>query len=115
MLSKVVFAAGVDVLTLALFRGFVGLAIMFVYLRVGPPSLPQTSRTRWIQLGLGVLFAGIIFGIFKALELVPVSIAILTYFAYPLLTGIAGAIFGIDRLTWRGAAAALSRRFSGSS
>jgi drug/metabolite transporter (DMT)-like permease len=111
VLSKVVFAAGTDVLTLALFRGFVGLAIMFVYLRLGPPPLPQTSSTRWIQLGLGVLFAGIIFGIFKALELVPVSIAILTYFAYPLLTGIAGAIFGIDKLTWRGAAAALAALF----
>jgi drug/metabolite transporter (DMT)-like permease len=108
VLSKVIFAAGVDVLTLALFRGFVGLAIMFVYLRIGPPPLPQTSQTRWIQLGLGILFAGIIFGIFKALELVPVPIAILTYFVYPLLTGIAGAIFGIDKLTWRGAAAALA-------
>ena len=111
VLSKIVFASGVDVLTLALFRGFVGLAIMFVYLRVDPPSLAQTPQTRWIQLGLGVLFAGIIFGIFKALELVPVSIAILTYFAYPLLTGIAGAMFGIDKLTWRGAASALAAFF----
>src|SRR5262249_413182 len=102
-----VFASGVDVLTLALFRGFVGLAMMFVYMRAGPPLLPQSSQTRWIQLGLGLLFAGIIYGIFKALELVPVSIAILTYFVYPLLTGIAGAIFGIDRLTWRGMVAAL--------
>ena len=111
VLSKIVFASGVDVLTLALFRGFVGIAIMFVYLRVDPPSLAQTPQTRWIQLGLGVLFAGIIFGIFKALELVPVSIAILTYFAYPLLTGIAGAMFGIDKLTWRGAASALAAFF----
>jgi drug/metabolite transporter (DMT)-like permease len=111
VLSKVVFAAGTDVLTLALFRGFVGLAMMAVYLRVGPPPLPQTPQTRWIQLGLGVLFAGIIFGIFKALELVPVSIAILTYFAYPLLTGIAGAMLGLDKLTWRGAAAALAAFF----
>src|SRR5262245_40643875 len=78
VLSEIVFAAGVDVLTLALFRGFVGLAIMFVYLRIEPPVRPQSQQTRWIQLGLGVLFAGIIFGIFKALQLVPVSIAILT-------------------------------------
>jgi drug/metabolite transporter (DMT)-like permease len=111
VLSKVVFAAGTDVLTLALFRGFVGLAIMFVYLRVGAPPAPQTARTRWIQLGLGILFAGIVYGIFKALELVPVSIAILTYFAYPLLTGIAGAMLGVDRLGWRGAAAALTAFF----
>lgn len=109
--SKIVFASGVDVLTLALFRGFVGLAMMFVYLRAGPAVLPQTAQTRRIQLGLGILFAGIIYGIFKALELVPVSIAILTYFVYPLLTGIAGAIFGIDKLTWRGSIAAFAALF----
>ena len=111
VLSKVVFAAGTDVITLALFRGLVGIAFMLIYLRIGPPLRPQSSRTHWIQLGLGVLFAGIVFGIFKALELVPVPIAILTYFAYPLLTGIAGALLGIDKLTWRGAAAALAAFF----
>jgi probable blue pigment (indigoidine) exporter len=37
-----------------------------------------------------------------------VPIAILTYFVYPLLTGLAGAMTGLDRLTWRGAAAALA-------
>lgn len=108
VLTKLVFAAGTDVLTLSLFRGFVGLAMMYVYLRIGLRPAPQTPRTRAIQLGLGILFAGIVFGIFKALELVPVSIAILTYFAYPLLTGIVGAMLGIDRLTWQGAAAAVT-------
>ena len=75
--------------------------MMAVYLRISPPTQPQSWQTVRTQLGLGILFAGIIYGIFKALELVPVSIAILTYFVYPLLTGIAGAIFGIDKLTWR--------------
>jgi drug/metabolite transporter (DMT)-like permease len=35
-----------------------------------------------------------------------VQVAVLTYFIYPLLTGIAGAIFGVERLTWRGLLAA---------
>ena len=46
-----------------------------------------------------MLFAGIVFGLFKAIELMPVPIAILTYFVYPLLTGIIGALLGIDKLT----------------
>jgi probable blue pigment (indigoidine) exporter len=50
---------------------------------------------------------GNLFGVFKAIELVPVSIAILTYFVYPLLTGLIGAATGIDRLTWRGVATAI--------
>jgi probable blue pigment (indigoidine) exporter len=107
VLTKVVFASGADVLTLALFRGLVGLGIMFVWLRIGLTPLPFVSRARWIALGLGVLFAGIIFGIFKAIELVQVPIAILTYFVYPLLTGIAGTLLGVDRLGLRGAIAAI--------
>jgi drug/metabolite transporter (DMT)-like permease len=35
-----------------------------------------------------------------AISLLPVSIAILAYFAYPLLTGIGGGITGVDRLGW---------------
>jgi drug/metabolite transporter (DMT)-like permease len=48
------------------------------------------------------------FWLFEAIALVPVSIAILTYFIYPLLTGILGAMTGIDRLTITGAATALA-------
>jgi probable blue pigment (indigoidine) exporter len=104
--AKVALAAGSDVLSLALSRGVVGVVILFCYLRVGAPPLPATRRERLIALGLGVLFAAIVFGLFKAIELISVQVAVLTYFIYPLLTGIAGAIFGVERLTWRGLLAA---------
>lgn len=105
--AKVVFAAGGDVLTLALIRGVVGLGILLVYLRVGPPPKPDTPRTRAIALGLGVLFAAVVYGLFKAIALINVPIAVLTYFAYPLLTGIGGWMFGVERLSWQGALAAM--------
>ena len=105
--AKVALASGSDVLTLALCRGVVGIAILLCYLRIGVPPLPATPRERLIALGLGVLFAAIVFGLFKAIELITVQIAVLTYFIYPLLTGIAGAIFGVERLSWRGLLAAV--------
>jgi drug/metabolite transporter (DMT)-like permease len=104
--AKVALAAGSDVLSLALSRGVVGIAILFCYLRIGVPALPAMPRERLIALGLGVLFAAIVFGLFKAIQLITVQVAVLTYFIYPLLTGIAGAIFGVERLTWRGLLAA---------
>ena len=106
-LAKVVFAAGGDVLTLALIRGVVGLGILFVFLRLGPPLKPDTARTRLIALGLGLLFAAVVYGLFEAIALITVPIAVLTYFVYPLLTGIGGFVFGIERLSWQGALAAL--------
>jgi drug/metabolite transporter (DMT)-like permease len=41
-LAKLVFAAGGDVLTLALIRGVIGLGILFVFLRLGPAPVPST-------------------------------------------------------------------------
>jgi drug/metabolite transporter (DMT)-like permease len=105
--SKVVFIAGSDVLTLSTFRSVFSVVVLFVWLRIQRPPVPHTPRQRWISLGLGVLFAGIVFGLFKAIELVQVPIAILTYFVYPLFTGIIGALIGIDKLGWRGAIAAI--------
>jgi drug/metabolite transporter (DMT)-like permease len=107
VLAKTVFSAGGDVLTLALIRGLAGLGILFVCLRVGTPAVPVAPRTRLIALGLGVLFAAVVYSLFKAIELTTVPIAVLTYFAYPLLTGIGGSLFGIERLSWRGMLAAI--------
>ncbi len=106
VLSKVVLNAGADVLTLSAIRGVLGVAILYGWLRFNPrPDFPQ--RAKWIALGLGVLFAGNVFLLFKAFETVTVPIAILTYFVYPLLTGLAAAATGLEKITWRGAVAAL--------
>jgi drug/metabolite transporter (DMT)-like permease len=106
VLSKITLSAGADVLTVSAVRGVLGLAILFVWLRLDrrPAFGP---RARWISLGLGVLFAGNVFLLFKAIETVPVPIAILSYFVYPLLTGLAAAATGLEIITWRGAAAAV--------
>jgi probable blue pigment (indigoidine) exporter len=106
-LVKLVLAAGIDVLTLALIRGVVGIVILFVYLRFGATPEPATPRTRLFALVLGVLFAAIVYGLFKAIDLITVPIAVLTYFIYPLLTGVGAAVFGIERLGWQGMLAAL--------
>jgi probable blue pigment (indigoidine) exporter len=109
--AKVALNSGIDLLPLTLIRGVVGIAILFCYLRVGPPALPATPRARGIALILGVLFAAIVYGLFKAIDLITVPIGVLTYFIYPLLTGIVGAIFGIERLSWTGGLAAVAAFF----
>jgi probable blue pigment (indigoidine) exporter len=108
VLSKIVLTAGADVLTLSLFRGLVGIVLLSAWLTVGAPPVPHTPRARWISLGLGVIFAGVVFGLFAAIALVSVPIAILSYFVYPLITGLLGVLFGIERISWRGALAALA-------
>jgi probable blue pigment (indigoidine) exporter len=109
--GKVALAGGTNVLSLLSFRSIIGVALVFIWLRLGTPPAALTGRAKWTSFALGVLLTANMFGLFKAIELVPVSVAVLTYFIYPLLTGILGAMTGVDRLTASGAAAALAAFF----
>ena len=89
---KVALIDGTDVLTLSTFRGVMSVVFMFIWLRLASPPAPCTPRQRWIALGIGVVFSGIVFGLFEAIARTTVAIGVLTYFAYPLLTGIVAAL-----------------------
>jgi probable blue pigment (indigoidine) exporter len=107
VLGKIVFNDGMDVLSFVTTRGALTVVFFWVWLRAAPPARRHTRRERLIAIGIGAMFAGNIFGLLLAIQLLPLSIAILTYFIYPLLTGLAGAATGIDRIGWRGFLAAL--------
>jgi probable blue pigment (indigoidine) exporter len=108
VLAKVTLKDGADALTVSAVRGVLGIAIIFAWLRFYPPPASFSPRAKWISLGLGALFAGNVLLLFKAIELVEVPIAILTYFVYPLLTGLAAAATGLEKITWRGVTAAVA-------
>lgn len=98
VLGKIVFADGAAPLTVSAVRGAIGVGIVLGWLRAVPSPVAHAPRQRWIAYGLGLLFAANIWGVLKAIQLVPVPIAILTYFVYPLVTGLAGAALGIEPL-----------------
>lgn len=101
ILLKLAYNDGMDVLSLATLRGVLVVALFWVWLKVQRPYLWHTPRQRNIALILGLLFAGVMFGLLLSVSLLPVSIAILAYFVYPLLTGIGAVITGVEKLGWR--------------
>ena len=107
VLAKVAFRDGGDALTVSTLRGVIGLAVLVIWLRLAQRPTLMAPRAKWISLGLGVMFAANVFLLFKAIAAIEVAIAILTYFVYPLLTGIAAAVVGLEKLSWRGALAAV--------
>jgi probable blue pigment (indigoidine) exporter len=107
VLVKIVAASQCDVLTMLSFRSMIGLVFMGVWLRLGAAPVPADARVRWISIGLGVLLTVLLYCLFEAINLNDVSTAVLTYFVYPLLTGIAAAATGLERLRWQGIACAL--------
>lgn len=94
VLSKVVFASGMDVLSLITLRGILAAVVFWCWLRAAPPRVPHSPRARLISIGLGMVYAGNMFGLLYAIQELPLSIAILVYFIYPLVTGIVAAGWG---------------------
>jgi len=111
VLAKIVLRSGVDVLSMLSFRSVVGLAFVATWLHFGPKPYAD-ARVRWISMGIGIMFAGLVFCLFKAIEAIDVPTAILSYFTYPLLTGLTASLAGLEPLRWKGALCALAA-FSG--
>jgi drug/metabolite transporter (DMT)-like permease len=108
VMTKVALQDHAGVFTFALLRGIVGVLLLYALLKAGVPPVPLTPRARWLSIGIGVLFACNTFCLFSAIGAVEVPIAILTYFVYPLLTGLAAAVIGVETLGARGAVAAVA-------
>jgi drug/metabolite transporter (DMT)-like permease len=104
---KVALNDGADALTIVTARGVLALPLIYVWLKLSGTIAPLTPRERWISYGLGILFAGNVYFVIEAIRIITVPVAILTYFIYPLLTGLLAAATGIEKLTWRGAVAAI--------
>src|SRR5215469_980295 len=107
VLSKIVLRDGGDVLSMLSFRSVVGLIFVASWLRFGKRPT-ATPRVRWISMGIGIMFAGLIYCLFKAIEAVDVSTAILSYFTYPILTGVTASLLRIEPLRWKGALCAVA-------
>jgi drug/metabolite transporter (DMT)-like permease len=101
VLAKIVLLGGVDVVSMLSFRSLVGLAFVATWFRFGRRAR-ATARVRAISIIVGIIFAGLIFCLFKAIETIDVPTAVLSYFTYPLLTGLMAALAGIEPLRWKG-------------
>jgi len=101
VLAKFVLTDGVDVVSMLSFRSLVGLAFVASWFRFGRRPTANV-QVRVVSTAVGIIFAGLIFCLFKAIETIDVPTAILSYFTYPLLTGLTAAVAGLEPLRWKG-------------
>ncbi|MDP6175916.1 MAG: DMT family transporter, partial [Rhodospirillales bacterium] len=76
---------------------FLILAGVLAFARRGDP-LP--GRLRFACLGLGLLIAGYSFGLLHAIVHIPMALAVLTFYLYPLFVGIGAWLTGHEPMTW---------------
>jgi len=99
------FHAGSNPLTLAAARFVLPALVLAAWLasRTAPLWLP--GRDGWIGVGLGVLTAGYTGALLTAIGAIPLGLAILIFYLFPLVATVILAAFGWERLGWRTIAA----------
>lgn len=104
-LARIAYDGGSNVMTVLTVRtilaGFVVLALLA--LSRGPLKLPP--RKRLAAFGIGLVLALYSFGMMSSIKFIPVALAVLIFYTYPLLTTIHLWLSGGERINWRSGAA----------
>ena len=101
VLARFAFEDGSNAATVVSVRcAFAALAIG-IALRISGEQRHTTGRERLLLLGLGVFFALGVFSFYKAIEILRVPLAILTFYVNPLIIGVLGALVGFERPSGR--------------
>lgn len=90
-------ATPLSVLTYRTTLAFLVLSGVLAFSRRGDPLPP---RLRLACLGLGLVVAGYSFGLLSAIAHIPLALAVLTFYLYPLFVGIGAWLTGQERMTW---------------
>ena len=97
--ARIAFEDGSNASTVVMFRcTFAAVAIGIAIRLIRTPDA-TTPRDRRLIMALGLLFAVNVYAFYKAIELLRVPLAILTFYFYPLMTGVISALAGLERLT----------------
>jgi len=75
-----------------------GVYLVLILWRV-PKRLPP--RKRWAAIAMGGLVAAYSYGLLGAMEHIPVALAVLTFYCYPLLTSLGAWALGQEKMTLR--------------
>ena len=77
------------------------IVVLYLLVRLTGGTIRLAGRDRAVSLALGLVLAVQSYTLFKAIEYVPVALGVLTFYLYPLFTGIAAHVMGQERLGWR--------------
>jgi drug/metabolite transporter (DMT)-like permease len=87
-LAGMAYAGGSNALSVLAVRAAIAFGALYAWLAIHrvPRRLPRQRRYR--ALGLGLLFSSYSYGMLAAIERMPVGLAVVTFYIYPLLVGV---------------------------
>src|SRR5579871_1375160 len=102
-LAGLAFRHGTDPLTVTTVRTCAAALTLFVALRLRGSPIVLPPRARPAALALGSLVAYYSWSLYQAVSLMPVALAVLIFYLYPLMTGVVAWTTGRERFTARAA------------
>jgi len=101
----VAFHSGSNPLTLAAFRFVLPALVLVAWLGLQNRPVWLGRRDGWIAVGLGVVTAGYTGALLSAIGLIPLGLAILIFYLFPLVATVILGLFGWEKLGWKTIAA----------
>jgi drug/metabolite transporter (DMT)-like permease len=100
ILARLSYDSGVTPLTVSTTRTLAALLVLALVLRLRGAPLAPARPVRLPALALGLILAAYSFGLFVAVGLMPVALAIVVFYTWPFMAGIGAWLTGQERLTW---------------
>ena len=103
--ASVAFQGGSNPISLAAFRFVLPALVLTAWLIAQGKSLWLPKRDGWIAVGLGALTAAYSWALLSAIGAIPLGLAILIFYLFPLVATVILALFGWETLGWKTIAA----------
>lgn len=105
--ASVAFHGGSNPLTLAAVRFVLPALVLVVWLMAQGRPVWLPGRDGWIAAGLGALTAAYSWALLSAIGAIPLALAVLIFYLFPLVAAVILGVFGWEKLGWRTTAAIL--------
>ena len=98
--AKLAYEGGSNPLTYLSLRSALAAALVLTIILVLGRSTKMPWRRRLAAIGLGAILAVYSYGLLAAIQFIPVALAVLIFYTFPLLTSIYMWVSGRERPTW---------------
>jgi drug/metabolite transporter (DMT)-like permease len=99
-LARVAYDGGSNVMTYLTVRTILAGAVVLVLLTLSRGPLRLPPRKRLAAFGIGIVLALYSFGMMSSIKFIPVALAVLIFYTYPLLTTVYLWLTGGERPNW---------------
>ncbi|MEE2761050.1 MAG: DMT family transporter [Pseudomonadota bacterium] len=99
-LAAVSFQYGATPLTVLIYRTTLAFLVLALYLSFSRQVEKLPLQFRLVCLGLGFIVATYSFGLVSAIDRIPLALAVLIFYLYPLLVGVGAWITGQEPMSW---------------